>query len=167
MNRGEDSWGAAAAVWVATFLLVAAMPAWWWPEGALPAPETSPLATETFLERVDAMTAAHATGERAGDIPVVHPPGGDVYLAAQRFLFTPALELEAGQTYRLHVAAVDGMHGFNFPLADADTMLIPGWETVMTLTPVAKGHYALQCNEYCGLEHSRMMGWVRVVARRE
>lgn len=148
----------------ATLALVVIMPAWRWVWAPVPLPETYPVTAEAFLTRVDAMTAAYATGEQTADgLAVVHPPPGDIYLAAQRFRFTPVLELEAGRTYHLHVTTVDDVHGFTFPLANIDLLLVPDLAVVVHLAPIADGRYTIQCSEYCGLDHSRMKGWVRVV----
>ncbi|KAF0144595.1 MAG: cytochrome c oxidase subunit II [Rhodospirillaceae bacterium] len=161
LSFANSRWGVLALT-VATLALVVAMPAWRWIGTPPPAFEAYPVTTDVFLAQVDAMISAHATGAESEGLPVVHPPPGDLYLAVQRFRFMPVLELEAGHAYRLHVATVDGVHGFNFPLAGADLLLVPGRAAVMSLTPTTRGYYAMQCSEYCGLDHNRMKGWVRV-----
>lgn len=150
---------------IASLAVIAAMPAWRWVLWA-PAllPEAYHITTEEFLSKVNNMNVTHSTGELTEDgLPLIHPPPGDIYLTAQRFRFTPMLELEVGRTYRLHVATTDGTHGFTFPLADINTLLVQGQAVVIPLVPTQCGHYTIQCSEYCGLGHDRMKGWVRVI----
>ncbi|VBB68726.1 Heme/copper-type cytochrome/quinol oxidase, subunit 2 [invertebrate metagenome] len=157
----EYFWGVVVLV-AATLTLVSVMPAWRWIWNPEPFAETYPVTVESFLTRMDAMVARHGTGELLENTPVVHPPPGDIFLCAQRFRFFPMLELEVGHTYRLHVTTIDVVHGVYFPLTERNLLLLPGYAVVMTLKPVAAGHYVMQCSEYCGLDHSRMKGWVLV-----
>lgn len=151
--------------------LFAAMPAW---RGYPPPPVTSYAASpEAFSAKVEAMTAAHATGEVTRDakdamadgIPVVRPPAGDVYLLARRWQFWPIVELEAGRTYRLHVSSADILHGFHLN-RDIDLLLTPGIAHTFTVTPRPGERLVMQCSEYCGLLHNRMKATLRVVAPR-
>ncbi len=158
----SDSWWGVIILVTATLTLVSVMPAWRWVWSPEPRPVTYKITAASFLTQLDSMIATYWTGDLIEDIPLVHPPPGDIYLAAQRFRFFPVLELEMGRTYRLHLATTDSVHGFTFPLAQADLLLVPGSAAVVTLTPGVSGRYALQCSEYCGLEHSRMKGWVFV-----
>lgn len=143
--------------------LFAHMPVWGWiMDGGAPMPESYEIAPEDFAEKMRSMSDAYATGEEESGIPVVHPPEGDIYLMAYKFGFEPVLELDAGKSYRLHVSSVDILHGLNFPLADADTLLSPGVARVMPLEPTESGRFAMICSENCGLDHNRMKGWVIV-----
>ncbi|OFX13156.1 MAG: hypothetical protein A2516_03120 [Alphaproteobacteria bacterium RIFOXYD12_FULL_60_8] len=149
---------------LAAVIAYAHMPAWqWMAEGGALHPETYAIDPTAFAEKAEAMIAAYATGREDNGVPVVHPPEGDVYVVAHQFGFRPVLELEAGKSYRLHVSSVDILHGLNFPLADADTLIVPGQAQVLPLTPAQLGRFALQCSENCGLDHNRMKGWVEVV----
>ncbi len=151
---------AVAAVAAALF---AAMPAW---RGYAPPPvETYAIAAEDFAAKVDAMVAAHATGEVTKEgIPVVRPPAGDVYVQAQRWQFWPIVELAPGESYRLHVASIDILHGFH--LTDRmDMMLLPGSAHAFDVTPVDGERIVMQCSEYCGIEHNRMKATLRVLPR--
>ena len=158
----SDSWWGVISLVMATLALVSVMPAWRWVWSPELRPVPYEITAESFLTKLDSMIALYSTGDLIEEIPVVHPPPGDIYLTAQRFRFFPALELEKGRTYRLHVAAIDSVHGFTFPLAQADLLLVPGSATVVALTPGVIGCYAMQCSEYCGLGHNRMKGWVLV-----
>lgn len=146
----------------AAVALFAAMPAWRWIVAPPPAVERHPISAEAFAARVDAMVAAHTVGTTDDGVAVVRPPPGDIYLVARRWRFEPAFELDVGRTYRLHVTSADVMHGFNFPLGDADLLVMPGEDVVVSVSPTQSGRFAMQCSEYCGLEHSRMKAWVTV-----
>ena len=45
--------------------------------------------------------------------------------------------------------------------------VIPGRYTTLWFTPTKPGRYHLFCTEYCGAEHSRMIGWVTVMEPEE
>lgn len=150
-----------AAVLAAIIVLFAAMPAW---RGKPPPPvETYAMSAAAFEAKVDAQVKAHATGEMVADgIPVVRPPPGDVYVLARRWHFWPVVELRAGETYRLHVASVDILHGFH--LDDrVDLLLAPGEAHAFTVTASQWRPLVMQCSEYCGLEHNRMKATLRVI----
>lgn len=159
-RAGAERWAflALAAVILGLF---AAMPAW---RGYPPAPvETYATTPAAFEAKVDAMVAAWATGEQVEDgIPVVRPPPGDVYVLARRWAFYPIVELAPGQTYRLHVASVDILHGFH--LTDTlDFLLVPGEAHSFAVTPAGGDLLVMQCSEYCGLYHNRMKATIRVL----
>lgn len=127
--------------------------------------ETYAEPAESFRARVEAEVKAYATGrvlEEKGT-PVVRPPAGDVAVLARRWEFTPALELEPGKTYRLHIMAEDVVH--SAAVGDTETLLEPGRVRVITVTAPTSGRVRIQCGEYCGLGHTKMIGSIEVVAR--
>jgi cytochrome c oxidase subunit 2 len=141
-------------------LAFVAMPAW---RGASRgAGESAAVNPAAFEAQVDAMVARYRVGDEDG-LPVVRPPPGDVYLVAERWHFRPLLELEAGQSYRLHVASEDILHGV--VSAGQEALLAPGRAVVLTVTPTEPGKMAVVCSEYCGLEHNKMRNWVTVIAK--
>ena len=118
-----------------------------------------------FAEKVDAMVAAH-TVRQEGAFPVVKPPpGSDVYLMGRVYMWWPMLELEKGQTYRLHLSSIDLQHGFSLQPLNINIQVHPGYESVMTITPTSSGEFGIVCNEYCGLGHHTMTGRIYVVER--
>ncbi|PJA42803.1 MAG: cytochrome C oxidase subunit II, partial [Lysobacterales bacterium CG_4_9_14_3_um_filter_62_6] len=101
--------------------------------------------------------------ETDGHIPVVAvPPGGDVYLIARLWNFSPILEFEKGQTYRLHMTSMDYNHGFSLQPANINIQIVPGYEHVVTITPNQSGTFSVVCNEYCGIGHHTMVGRIYV-----
>ena len=115
-----------------------------------------------FRARLDAQAAGFATGRvvEGTTVPLVRPPSGDVYVLARRWEFEPALELEAGKPYRLHILAEDAVH--SAVVGDTEVLLTPGLVRVVPLAAPAEGKVRLQCGEYCGLGHTRMIGVVEV-----
>ena len=119
-----------------------------------------------FAEKVDAMIEAH-TVRQEGAFPVVHPPpGSDVYMMGRVYMWWPMLELEKGQSYRLHLSSIDLQHGFSLQPLNINLQVHPGYEMVINLTPTTTGEFGIVCNEYCGLGHHTMTGRIYVVDRR-
>jgi cytochrome c oxidase subunit 2 len=118
-----------------------------------------------YAAKVDAMIAAH-TVRQEGAFPVVHPPpGSDVYLMGRVYMWWPMLELEKGQSYRLHLSSIDLQHGFSLQPLNINIQVHPGYESVMTITPTTSGEFGIVCNEYCGLGHHTMTGRIYVLDR--
>ncbi len=108
------------------------------------------------------LLASAGTGQSLDGIPVVRPPAGsDIPMLAKRWEFSPALELEPGKTYRLHLLAEDTVH--SAAIGDAEVLLTPGEVRVVTLTAPSSGRVRLQCAEYCGLSHTKMIGSIEII----
>lgn len=114
-----------------------------------------------FHGRHLALLAAHGTGQVVDGIPVVRPAPGDVPVLVKRWEFSPALELEAGKTYRLHLLSEDVVH--SAAIGESEVLLSPGQVKVVTLVAPASGRVRIQCGEYCGLGHTKMIGSIEVV----
>ncbi|MGE5547973.1 MAG: quinol oxidase [Solirubrobacterales bacterium] len=147
---------AAAAFLLVSVVLLAAMPAWRMDDR--PPVDAYAESAPAFLARAEAFAARHATGAETDGLPVVAPPPGDVPVVARRYQFWPALELEAGHTYRLHVASIDTVH--SVAIDGHELLLIPGEVRVIEVRPSAP--LTLQCGEYCGLGHNKMRGSIRL-----
>ena len=111
------------------------------------------------------MVAKHKVREETDQkVPVVKPPpGSDVYLIARLWSWWPMLELQAGQTYRLHLQSMDWLHGFSLQPENINIQVHPGYEHVLTITPTSPGTYSIVCNEYCGINHHTMVSRLYVV----
>lgn len=77
------------------------------------------------------------------------------------------LHLPLGQPVKLTLTSEDVIHSFFIPAFRAKTDVLPGRYTTMWFTPSKAGRYHLFCTEYCGAEHSRMIGWVSVLEPEE
>ncbi len=109
------------------------------------------------------------------------PPGGDVYMYAQR---NPAwnwyvddgvqpprsgLQFEAGERYRLHLGSIDVLHGFQLIGGDfiISLQIVPAYDYVLDFTPDTDKSietFTIICNEYCGAGHAGMVGYLEVIA---
>jgi cytochrome c oxidase subunit 2 len=119
------------------------------------------ITARAFATGLDAMLAAGNTGRQIDGTPVVHPRPGDIYVRAVRWAFYPALELDPGQSYRLYLMSEDGVH--SAVVAGREVMLLPGQVRMLELRAPDDGRVAIQCGEYCGLGHSKMIGSIEVV----
>jgi cytochrome c oxidase subunit 2 len=122
---------------------------------------------EVFAERTEAMVEKYTLREQGETgIPVVHPPpGSDVYLIARTWEWWPILELEKGESYRLHLSSMDWQHGFSLQPVNINLQVHPGYEMVFTLTPTSTGEFGIICNEFCGIGHHEMLGRMIVVEK--
>lgn len=109
---------------------------------------------------VDKYTVRTETDEK---IPVVAPPAGsDVYLVSRLWSWWPILELEKDKSYRIHISSLDYQHGFSLQPVNMNLQILPGYETVITLTPSQTGDFGVVCNEFCGIGHHNMLGKIIV-----
>lgn len=122
---------------------------------------------EIFAERTEAMVEKYTVREQGETgIPVVHPPpGSDVYLIARTWEWWPILELEKGESYRMHLSSMDWQHGFSLQPVNINLQVHPGYEMVFTMTPTGTGEFGIVCNEYCGIGHHEMLGRLIVVEK--
>ncbi|MBF0127460.1 MAG: cytochrome C oxidase subunit II [Magnetococcales bacterium] len=119
---------------------------------------------EQFEAKANKMAQAHTVRtESKSNIPVVHPPAGsDVYMLGRLWQWWPILELEKNKTYRLHLSSLDWQHGFSLQPTNMNLQILPGYETVVSITPDQSGEFAIVCNEFCGVGHHTMLGKIYV-----
>jgi cytochrome c oxidase subunit 2 len=163
IDRVELIWILVAFVWglVMFFMMI-----WWHATGEQNlSTETYRTTPNAFYAKVEGSIAEWQVRELNG-VPVVKPPAGaDVYLIGRMWLWYPVLELERGQSYRLHLSSLDLQHGFSLQPININVQVHPGYEHVLTVTPDRSGEYSIVCNEYCGLGHHSMLGKIFVVDR--
>ena len=162
IDRVEGTWIGIALLWC---LIMFAMMVGWhiWGHQNL-STETYRTTPDKFMAKaqvvVDKFTVRTETELKT---PVVAPPPGtDVYMLARLWSFWPILELQKGQTYRLHLTAMDYNHGFSLQPANINIQIVPGFEHVITVTPNQSGTYSVVCNEFCGIGHHTMVGRIYV-----
>jgi cytochrome c oxidase subunit 2 len=163
LDRVEILWIAIAFLWG---VVMFATMIWWHIYGQQNLTnETYRVIPEEFGERTEAMVDRYTVREEGETgIPVVHPPpGSEVYLRASLWEWYPILELEKGQTYRVHMSSMDWQHGFSLQPTNINLQIHPKYEMVITLTPNETGEFGIICNEYCGIGHHEMLGKLYVV----
>jgi cytochrome c oxidase subunit 2 len=70
------------------------------------------------------------------------------------------LHVPVGQTVVLTMTSEDVVHSFGIPAFRVKKDVIPGTYTRLWFRPTEPGRFHLTCNQYCGLDHSRMRGEV-------
>jgi cytochrome c oxidase subunit 2 len=158
----EIFWIAIALVWAIVMFIM--MPYWHIYGKQNLSNEAYRTTPEMYGKKVQAMVDQYTVRKvTARDVPVVAPPAGsDVYLLARLWEWYPVLELEKGQTYRLHLSSMDWQHGFSLQPENINMQVIPGYEMVLKITPNKSGEYSVVCNEYCGIGHHTMLGKIYV-----
>ncbi|HEV2856213.1 MAG TPA: cytochrome c oxidase subunit II [Thermoanaerobaculia bacterium] len=89
---------------------------------------------------------------------VQHPSG-------QREINT--LHIPVGQPIKLTLSSEDVIHSFFIPAFRVKQDAVPGRYTSMWFSAIKPGVYHLFCAEYCGTEHSRMIGSVIAMEPRD
>jgi cytochrome c oxidase subunit 2 len=161
IERGELVWIVIAFLW-GVFMF--GMMIWWHMEGKQNlSNEVYRIDPAVYEQRTEEFAEKYTVREESG-IPVVKAPAGsDVYMLARLWEFWPILELQKGQTYRLHLSSLDWQHGFSLQPTNINIQIHPGLEHVVTLTPNESGVFSVVCNEFCGVGHHTMVGRIHVV----
>ncbi|MEO5379058.1 MAG: hypothetical protein H7832_14955 [Magnetococcus sp. DMHC-6] len=162
VHKIEGMWIAIALIWC--LVLFMWMPYWHVYGKQNLSNESYKTSPEAFVAKAEAMTEKYKVRtESANNIPVVHPPvGSDVYLVGRLWEWWPILELEKDKSYRLHISSMDYQHGFSLQPTNINLQILPGYETVVTVTPDQLGDFAVVCNEFCGIGHHTMLGKIYV-----
>ena len=74
-----------------------------------------------------------------------------------------ALHVPLGVPVKLIMTSEDVIHAFYVPAFRAKEDVVPGRYNLLWFTPSELGTYALECSEFCGTDHSRMVGQVVVM----
>ena len=73
------------------------------------------------------------------------------------------LHVPVGQPVKLTMATEDVLHSFYIPAFRTKKDVVPGHYQTMWFEANKVGKYHLFCAEYCGTQHSGMIGWVHVM----
>jgi cytochrome c oxidase subunit II len=73
------------------------------------------------------------------------------------------LHIPVGRPVRVTMASEDVIHSFFVPAFRTKQDVVPGRYSTTWFTPTKPGKYHLFCAEYCGTNHSAMIGWVYVM----
>jgi cytochrome c oxidase subunit 2 len=74
------------------------------------------------------------------------------------------LTVPAHRPVRLVMTSRDVIHSFYVPAFRTKHDVVPGRYYTAWFEATAPGDYAIECAEYCGVDHSRMLGTVRVLS---
>ena len=74
-----------------------------------------------------------------------------------------ALHLPVGRRIKLTMTSEDVIHSFFIPAFRTKNDVVPGRYTTTWFEPIKTGSYHLFCTEYCGTQHSGMIGTVTVM----
>jgi len=165
IEKSEVLWVTLGLVWILVMFFM--MPYWHLNGHQNLSNEAYKIKPEVFVKRTEAFAAKYTVREE-GDtgVPVVHPPvGSDIYMVGRLWEWWPVLELEKGQSYRLHLSSADWMHGFSLQPVNINLQVLPGYEMVLTITPTTSGEFSVICNEFCGIGHHTMTGKIHVLEK--
>jgi cytochrome c oxidase subunit 2 len=73
------------------------------------------------------------------------------------------LHVPVGQPVKLTMTSEDVIHSFFIPAFRVKNDVVPGRYTSVWFEPTKPGDYHMFCAQYCGTEHSMMVGWVHVL----
>lgn len=77
------------------------------------------------------------------------------------------LHVPVGTPVRVTLTSEDVIHSFFVPDFRIKTDVLPGRYTTAWFEATKPGRYRLFCAEYCGTDHSRMIGWIHVMEPQE
>src|SRR5207248_5631970 len=72
------------------------------------------------------------------------------------------LHVPVGRPVKLTLTSEDVIHSFFVPDFRTKQDAVPGRYTQSWFQPTKPGRYRIYCAEYCGTDHSKMIGWVVV-----
>jgi len=73
------------------------------------------------------------------------------------------LHVPVGRPIRLTMGSEDVIHSFYVPAFRVKADVVPGRLTTLWFEATKPGRYHLFCAEYCGTQHSGMIGWVEAM----
>jgi cytochrome c oxidase subunit II len=73
------------------------------------------------------------------------------------------LHVPIGRPVKLIMSSEDVVHDFYVPAFRIKQDVLPGRYTYLWFQAMEPGSYHLFCGEYCGTQHSTMIGWVRAM----
>ena len=77
------------------------------------------------------------------------------------------LHVPVGVPIKLTMTSQDVIHDFYIPAFRVKKDVLPGRFTSLWFEPTETGTYHLFCAQYCGTNHSEMIGWVYVMSPRD
>ncbi len=93
-------------------------------------------------------------------------PDGSVTVRAigQQYSFTPQCVVVPAETpITFRATSADVVHGLLIEGTNVNTMLVPGYVSVLQTSFKAPAEHVMPCQEFCGIGHQGMWGKVKVV----
>jgi cytochrome c oxidase subunit 2 len=91
-----------------------------------------------------------------------------VRMIGQQYSFTPQCVLVPTETpITIRATSADAVHGFLVEGTNVNTMLVPGYISVITTHFSTPADHAMPCHEFCGLGHQSMWARVKVIPKAE
>ena len=82
-----------------------------------------------------------------------------IKIVARKFSFSPAqIQLKKGEPVVLEFTTLDVMMGFKATDFGVRTDIVPGQTSRLRFTPDKAGHFAFNCDVFCGSGHEDMGG---------
>ena len=92
------------------------------------------------------------------------PSQYDVSLVGQAFAWQPErVRVPVDAEVNFYLTARDVIHGWQVENPNLNVEVIPGEVSRLRYTFTEAGTYRVSCNEYCGIGHQNMIGWIEVV----
>src|ERR1700693_5097084 len=93
-------------------------------------------------------------------------PDGSVTVRAigQQYSFTPqCVVVPADTPVTFRATSADVVHGLLIEGTNINTMLVPGYVSVLQTSFKTQGKHVMPCQEFCGIGHQGMWGKIKVV----
>lgn len=121
---------------------------------------------QTRVETVDPLTAPIAGEFIESNLGSAVEPDGSVTIRAlgQRYSFTPScIVVPTNTPLTLRATSADVIHGILIEGTNVNTMLVPGYISVITAQFANPGEHLMPCQEFCSVGHEGMWGKVKVI----
>ena len=118
------------------------------------------------VETVDPTTAPIAGEFVESNLGSVVEPDGSVTVRAlgQRYSFTPScIVVPTNTPLTIRATSADVIHGILIEGTNVNTMLVPGYISVITAQFATPGEHLMPCQEFCSIGHEGMWGKVKVI----
>jgi cytochrome c oxidase subunit II len=121
---------------------------------------------QSQVETIDP-TTLHLDGEfiESNLGSAIEPDGSvTVRVIGQQYSFTPqCIVVPTDTSIILRATSPDVVHGFLIEGTNINTMLVPGYISVLPVRFKKPGEHLMPCHEYCGVGHEGMWGKVQVI----
>jgi cytochrome c oxidase subunit II len=97
-------------------------------------------------------------------VRVVGPNQLQVSIVGQAFVWVPeTIRVPLGAEVEFYLTARDVIHGWQVENTNLNVEVIPGEVSRLRTSFNQLGTYRVTCNQYCGIGHQNMIGWIEVV----